>query len=241
MEEISLCHTSLPLDAALQRLLDYNERTIALYDFGGSDAPLSSSLGKVTFEDLGRMVCIGAGLTYQRAHDLMDVGNRAGLIWPGASTAVPALTELGLSADAVLRQPIIQELADWYLTMVETNGLKAGTISKLMHLKWPATIPIADFEFRKLYRDSAQDAHRSSSWLSERSQGRKEPWVPAYWAAFAADLHMSRPAIQALRGELESVSRGQDPAAKLARRLGMLTDVRLMDILAWSLGRELRR
>lgn len=241
MDDILLASKRLPGDEALRRLLDYNERTIALYDFGDTERPRPSPLGQVTLEDVGRMVCVGAGLRYQRAHDLMDVGNRPELAWPGQSTTVPPLAELGSSADAVLSRPIVRELADWYLLMVQTKGLKAGTVSKLMHLKWPATIPIADAEFRTLYEDAAQKAHRGSGWLSELSQGRQEPWVPAYWAAFAADLHTSQLGVEALRKGLESAGQGHAPNAVLARRLGMLTDVRLLDILAWSLGRELAR
>ena len=102
---------------------------------------------------------------------------------------------------------------------------KIGKIGKLLHLKRPALFPVLDRDLRRLYNTRAKEQARRPE-LGFRRYKR------VYWGAVRADLCAWRQAVAfaALRGEL-----AQDET-----RSGWaeLTDLRLLDITAWSYGKR---
>ncbi|GAA1862132.1 DUF6308 family protein [Asanoa iriomotensis] len=99
-------------------------------------------------------------------------------------------------------------------------------ISKCLHLTRPALFPILDRRLLQLYRQPARAAARD---LTDRRRDRTWP-RRAYWAAIRADLLLAADALDELRTAMRAEG---DLAAEAAGKLG---DVRLLDILCWSMG-----
>lgn len=78
----------------------YNPTTVRFYDYAGKDDLVAarSPPDTVTLEDLGRLICIAAGLRYERAHTLLDA--EAEVPWPEAEI-VPLATVDGEDAGRV--------------------------------------------------------------------------------------------------------------------------------------------
>lgn len=96
--------------------------------------------------------------------------------------------------------------------------ISIGKVSKVLHLKYPALIPILDSRVRTVYRDPAkQNARQSDRW---QSQVRR-----LNWGAIRSDLIASTAGLGELRELL-----AQEP--DLSDFL-QLTDLRLLDCLTW--------
>jgi hypothetical protein len=98
------------------------------------------------------------------------------------------------------------------------RGLAGAKISKVLHLKRPHLYPILDSHLLRVYSTVA------------RQQGKQHPvrgHRRLYWAAVRADLLANADELQHLRGRLREQTDEQ------ARRLDALSDLRLLDILAW--------
>jgi hypothetical protein len=106
------------------------------------------------------------------------------------------------------------------------SGIAVAKVSKSLYLMRPALFPILDSRLLSLYRESAEQAARDLGWL----QGRQAPPRRAYWVAYRRDVVRARDGLAILR---EVIGRHQDRL--VVEAASRLTDVRIIDILAWSL------
>lgn len=97
------------------------------------------------------------------------------------------------------------------------SRVTVGKISKVLHLKYPALIPIVDTHLCRVYRVAARRPADQSS----RRRGKE---TTRYWRAIRQDLLCSD------LGPLREGMRHENSLAVLAT----LTDLRLLDVLAWS-------
>ncbi|SNT55816.1 hypothetical protein SAMN05421812_109277 [Asanoa hainanensis] len=102
------------------------------------------------------------------------------------------------------------------------RGIDHAKISKCLHLTRPGLFPILDRRMLQLYHQPARTAARDL----EDVRRDKRPVRRAYWAAIRRDLLQAEDALAALRAALRDTGDG-----------GELSDVRLLDILAWSVAR----
>lgn len=236
---IGLADAQVAVEEAARWLRDdYNPATVRFYDYAGENdlAAARSRLDGVTLADLGRLVCVAAGLRYQRAHTLLEAGGE--VPWP--EVEVPSLTAVEGDDAQFLAHPSVQALWELFDFWASQTGLGFGTVAKLLHLKWPAFLPVTDSESRALYRPYAVHKHNASAAIrSGRRQRRVRASIAAYWLAFRDDLLAAQGGLDALREALTDLDDPEtdDPnATGHVERVRGLTDVRLLDMLAWGLG-----
>lgn len=237
---------AIPLDEAAQRLFAYNRVSARLYDYADTDnlaaAQQASPKDRITLTDLGRITCLGASLRYDRAHVLLyrSEGSRGPderRVFDWADD-LPALGDLASLEDAAfLNHPAVEAAWRRFTTLTELGNIGWGTATKLLHLKWPAFYPIVDRDFRTAYRARAVVAHNNSNAIPGRRQ-RKNANIRAYWLAFRTDLHRNRDALAALPGRVTKLAAGDPDSLAHADRLAQLAPLRLLDMLAWDLGRS---
>lgn len=107
------------------------------------------------------------------------------------------------------------------------RDMSPAKIHKVLHLKRPHLYPLLDGRMRHIYEDRASE-------VSKEVEGRRGRRGRLYWAAIRLDVIDNSDAFDAIRSAL--ASRGEPEA--LAQHL---SDVRLLDILAWELVAHLRR
>jgi hypothetical protein len=97
------------------------------------------------------------------------------------------------------------------------SKVNVAKISKVLHLKYPGLIPILDRRLLRIYRTKAeQAAKKSHRWQAEKA---------LTWEAIRQDL---------IRSDLSPLRMRLAQHADLAV-LSSLTDLRLLDALAWSI------
>jgi hypothetical protein len=101
------------------------------------------------------------------------------------------------------------------------RGITPVKIHTCVHLKRRNLIPLLDGRITDIFEDAARD-------VSKRTEGRRGRRGRLYWAAIREDLIANADGLAALREELAE----RDEPVSLAAQL---TDVRLHDILCWSL------
>lgn len=101
------------------------------------------------------------------------------------------------------------------------RGINVAKISKVLHPKRPALVPILDSHLTATYRRSARSA-------AFRHPARGYRYM--YWAAVRDDLLANRHSISTLKARCAQDDR------QSVRRLAELTDLRVLDILAWAAG-----
>src|SRR5207245_1105774 len=99
------------------------------------------------------------------------------------------------------------------------RGISYAKASKLLHIKHPKLIPIVDREVRRIYEAKAKAA-----------VGKKRTRERRWWAVIRDDLIANDVAFKEIRARLQEYDDDH------ARRVGQLTDLRLLDILAWEMG-----
>lgn len=98
------------------------------------------------------------------------------------------------------------------------NGVAGAKISKVLHLKYPALVPILDTRLSGLYRARAREAaQRSARWSGH--------FRYLYWEAIRQDL---------LRSDLDSFRVALRALVPARLDLAGLTDLRVLDALAWG-------
>lgn len=107
------------------------------------------------------------------------------------------------------------------------KGVKIAKVHKVLHLMRPGMFPILDSRLAELYRTSARDA------ASKLRDCRLDLPLSrhAYWAAIRRDLLEALPAIEVIRRVFRES--GHDV---VARAVAELTDLRILDMLAWQAG-----
>ncbi|GAB3110346.1 hypothetical protein GCM10027055_09530 [Janibacter alkaliphilus] len=123
-------------------------------------------------------------------------------------------------ADPAESQGLYDKGAD-LLTALQGPWVRVAKASKVLHLKRPALFPILDSGLTRLYRSCAAEAARR---YPERGHRRM------FWAAIRNDLRTNVDTLAELRKQISDAD-----AQALTRDL---TDLRLMDILAWEASRR---
>lgn len=232
--------TVAPHLAAAWLTKHYSEDTVSFYDYAAQDDldQVRSPRQRVVLEDLGRLVCVGASLTYDRGHTLLAASD--GAPWPARE--VSSLTGIRQRGEDFYARDDVEALWRLFEYWTGQANLGFGTIAKLLHLKWPHFIPITDDEFRGIYRKRAVDEHNASETLCRDVGGQRRSTanVRAYWAVFHDDLITSGPALDEVRKNLGHLAdqAGDGPTGRHANRMAGLSNVRLLDALAWGLGRN---
>lgn len=122
-------------------------------------------------------------------------------------------------ADPGARGGLYDAMSAVYVPLLQIPGVGAAKASKLLHLKRPALFPILDSKLMRLYREPASRAARRHP---ERGARR------LYWAAIRDDVLRNRDELEQVRGELRAEE-------GLVGQMAGLSDVRLLDILAWRI------
>ncbi|MCM0673216.1 DUF6308 family protein [Micromonospora phytophila] len=203
----------IPFTAYCQR----NGGTIRNYDWlAGSSSVLTPQLIKAT-----RSPWMGSRISRTQELHLLDLSETA----PWSDVAGDAHLK---DAEPVEAEGLYARAVRLYQHFYHprVRGIAVAKVSKSLYLMRPALFPILDSRLLNLYRESAEQAARDLGWL----QGRQAPPRRAYWAAYRLDVVRARDGLAILR---EVAGRHQDPLVVVAA--SRLTDVRIMDILAWSL------
>jgi len=201
--------------ARLRRYASKYPDTIRFYDLAGdpdaSPGPYGAAepVNEVTLADMGRLVVIDANLRADDVGKLMDVR--------------PAQAFEAVAPTARLEQcPPGSELYAAATVLYEKYRFKHGSNigrakrSKLLHIKRPWLVPILDDQVWHMYRSRAQHYAK----ISGQDDGS--------WEAVREDLCEGADDLESLAAQL---SADGDPDV---RRLGRLTTLRLLDILAWT-------
>jgi hypothetical protein len=240
--ELDLAGQRVPVEAAARWLTrphaegGNNPRTVEFYDFGGSNdlTPAPSPPDRVTLEDIGRLVCFAATLNYTNAQELLAFDTDA---WP--TVDIPPLTGIEGDDDTFLTSEPVQQLWRLWQEVTALRGVQFAVASKLLHLKWPQFVPITDNAFQALYRSMAVQRHNACELIrteaGDRRPRRNSANVRAYWLAFRDDVRANQAALRHLRDAIDEVA-SRHPEPDYPRRLQHLTDVRLLDAVAWGLS-----
>jgi len=209
---------AVDVDVATDALLDYPGATLRYYDFGPPSPP-----NEVTPTDVGRLLVIEP-LNQRVAVPILSASNSAP--WERVDPDARLI-------DADPEGPLYAAANALYEHFERISGVGPAIASKLLHLKRPAFFPLLDSELRALYDQAAQEAYqRSEVWKI-----RHPEWRRLYWAAVREDLLNSRnqEALAAVRSRL------RDGNSDLVHVLLQASDVRLLDIVSWTLSIRNRR
>lgn len=209
----------LALGRALELLHDYAvyyADTVRLYDLGGDPEGNPGPGGgaepvdSVALSDIGRLVVMNAGIRANDVAALADVDAAAEF------AAVPADARL---EECVLGNDLYQAATALYekYRLLKGSNIGQAKRSKLLHLKRPWLVPIADTRVTEVYRRRAAERAAELGIAS------------GHWEAVREDLEAGAEDFQWLTAQLCS---HQDPRIQ---RLGRLTSLRLLDILAWKI------
>jgi hypothetical protein len=196
----------------LQALRNYAARTktVSQFDLAGTGDP-----EVLTAEEIARTRIISSRISRREASWLLQRSINAP--W----SHVPADADLRL-ADPARRNELYDAMTQLYnhFRHEAPRGVATAKVSKVLHLKRPALFPLLDSHVTRVYRKPA------------RAHARLHPDRCAshlYWAAIRSDL------IAASDGGILDELRQQlaDDSATAVRKLGNLTDLRLLDICAW--------
>jgi hypothetical protein len=204
-------------DQAFELLQGYAVKypdTVRLYDLagdpGGRPGPGSGAdpVNAVTLADIGRLTVINANLRANDVATLVDIHAAVEF------AAVPATSRLEQCEPGSASYQAATALYEKYRPPKGSN-IGPAKRSKLLHLKRPWLIPIADSRVVVAYR------RRARSWAAGLGQ------VSARWEPIREDLTAAAEDFERLTARLCD---HQDPRVQ---RLGRLTSLRLLDILAW--------
>jgi hypothetical protein len=200
-------------ERAIAILADYAVQfnaTVRLYDLGGEPdgrpgrGSAAAAADSVTLADIGRLVVINAALTADDVATLIEVDAAAEF------SAVPSTAQLQNCAHGSALDHAATALYDKY----RRPGIGQAKRSKLLHLKRPWLVPIADTRVMTVYR------HRADALAAELGI------ASGHWEAMRADLLEAADDLDWLSVRL---SDHQDGRVQLLSRL---TALRHLDIIA---------
>ena len=205
-------------DQARDIVCDYAIRhrsTVLWYDLAGdtSNQPkpgrAAEPVNSVTLADIGRLVVINAGL---RADDVAMILSAAG---ERDLAQVPP----GARLQECTAGSLLYEAATLLYDLFRRPGIGPVKRSKVLHLKRPWLVPIYDTHVHQVYADRAADLGRQ---IGDPNGG--------WWEAARLDLVDGATDFDWLTTSLSADDN------LLIRRTGSLTELRLLDILVWTLG-----
>jgi hypothetical protein len=190
-------------------------RTIRDYDLPGPGQPCLLST-----DEVARTRRINSRISNEQLRCLVDAAGATSL-W----CTVP-VSALLADADPSVHGGLYDDAIRLFNHFLDCRprGVAHGKVSKVLHVKRPGLIPILDTKVRVLYRASARAAAKV------HNQGRA-PVRYAFWAAMRNDV--INPDNGAALAELRDFLECQSDS--VVRSAAKLTDVRLLDILAWGL------
>jgi hypothetical protein len=196
---------------------DYAARTRTLlgYDLAGVGDP-----GRLTRDEIWRTRIISSRISHAECARLLDRANTAP--WQ----RVPVNSDLA-DADPVRRGGLLDGAAAlyWHFIIPREPGLGPAKIHKMLHVKRPALYPVLDRRIRRLY------AAQAGAWGSRLPEARPGDSV-TFWAAIREDL-VDAGNKAALTQHREDMGAGGHTA-----RLAGLSDLRLLDVIAWQTARR---
>lgn len=194
---------------ALEAYAVAHSKTVREYDLAGSGLP-----DVLTSQEVARTRVIASRIT--RAEEAWFVDRGSAAPW----ARVPA------EADLIRANP--REPEGLYSAAValydhfkgRRTGVAVAKIHKVLHQKRPGLFPILDSRLMRRYRSIAAE------------QAMKYPGLGCrylYWAAVRLDVmdESNRSALASLRPQL------QESESAEVRAMARLTDLRLIDVLAW--------
>jgi len=197
----------LPFDDCVDKLRRYPRRTIFRYDQPGPG--VRDCLAR---EEIIRTRAVSSRISQPEVDWFLHLAEDAP--WPS-----PKADDLRQADPAVVDGPY-DELANLYshFSGRAPRGIAMAKISKVLHVKRPASYPILDRRIALVYRDAATQAARR---YPQRGQRR------AYWAAIRDDLiaNTESGVLQNLRASISE--------SLVDTNLTSVTDLRLLDILTW--------
>jgi Family of unknown function (DUF6308) len=200
--------------ARLRRYAKKYPDTIRFYDLAGdpdaSPGPggAAEPVNEVTLADMGRLVVINAELRADDVGKLMDV-RPAQAFEAVAPTA--QLEECSHGSELYAAATVLYEK----YRFKHGSNIGRAKRSKLLHIKRPWLVPILDEQVWHMYRSRAQHYAK----IRDQYDGS--------WEVVREDLCDGTDDLAWLAAQL---SADDDPQV---RRLGRLTKLRLLDILAW--------
>jgi hypothetical protein len=196
------------------------QRTVEIYDLGGDPdgrpgaGGASEPVDKVTLGDIGRLVVFNARLAADDVAALLDTNKSLVL----DARALPPDARL----EDYLPSSALEAAADAAYHQISSGAnIARAKTSKLLHLKRPHLVPVLDSRVLPLWEADA---------LAEGKRLQREH--PQYWLAVRKDLIAGTDELARLRSTLSS---SDDEAY---RRLGRLSALRLLDVIAWSLATD---
>jgi hypothetical protein len=208
------------LGRALGLLQDYAvnyANTVRLYDLAddpeGRPGPGSGAepVNTVTLGDIGRLVVIKAGLAACDVATLLDINAATGF---AAVPPTARLEECEPGSDLYQAATFLYEK----YRLFKGSNIGPAKRSKLLHLKRPWLVPIADTRVISVYR------RRADSWAAKLGT------ASGHWEAVREDLNAAVDDFEWLTARL------CDHQEARVQRLGRLTSLRLLDILARMIG-----
>lgn len=210
---LKLAGDEIDFDHALAHLTDYAGAvpdTIKYYDFGGDLDRTPSPSDGVDMADIARLVVINAELRANDVRALLDP------VEPGLWERVPHQARFEALPDNPLSHPTYEGLLALYRAYDDRDGLGDTKVSKLLHVKRPALVPILDSVALRAYEKHAQ------ALAAEFGQGKA-----LYFAAMWRDARTNSVMVARLAKELRALGGN-------AVHLGALSPLRLHDVLVWS-------
>lgn len=205
-------------DAMVERATAYateHSATVLYYDLAGDPrgAPgpdvENGSAAHVTLSDLGRLVVFNARLGANDVPRLLDADL--------ADAWEPSILPVDARLEDCLPGSQLEAVAAAAYERLRLPHIGRAKRSKLLHLKRPRLVPVIDSRVDPLWAAAAAEV--------SREMGREEPM---YWEAIRRDLVDGATELTQLHSDLNSA----DDA--LVRRLGRLTELRLLDVIAWT-------
>lgn len=205
---IFLADRQMTVQDAVDHLKSYPSKTPKRYDLP------PCALGPVTHEEIVRTRAVSSRISKAEGEWFQEVSQA----WDW--TAIPQDASL-IDADAEEAGGLYDLASHMYghFWSARRPGVNVAKISKVLHLKYPALVPILDSHLLALYRSRAFAVAQHS----DRWRGRVRH---LYWEAIRQDL---------LRSDLSPVRDKIKEEPSLAS-LNLLTDLRLLDALAWRLS-----
>jgi Family of unknown function (DUF6308) len=201
---------------AVVQYLEQHGGTITHYDFrAGTFDQVSPDLIRAT-----RSPWMGSRISAEQAAWLIDRGTTA----PWSAIRLDA--QLKQADPLAIGGLYDRAAAVWeHFWDARPAGISTAKISKVLYLMRPGLFPILDSYLTRLYRLAAREAAADA--------GQQRPslgqFTTLYWEAIRRDILRGEAALRELRKVLAASS---VPSAQTAAR--RLSDLRLLDILAWA-------
>ncbi len=222
--EFTLAGKVIRAHEVVDALLAYPLGTLRYYDNGG-DQDTGEEWAvreRVLLSDIGRMCVIEPSLSGADVVALVEAGRDA----PFHAVAPDDRLEF---ADPEEAGGLYDRANELYQHFYKIDGIKSAKASKLLHLHRPQLYPILDRWLKAFYEEAARIAGRASRTRSPNGE-------PMFWAAIREDLIVNSGSLLDLRHWLADQL---DPSTDRWSLLCGLTDLRLLDVLTWSVARGL--